>query len=148
MKRHVIIILTPQGFFPGFSTTISCPLICSFTYHGFSYLWSTAVQNYEIGTSRNKQFLCFELCAILTGWWNLLAFLMGCESSLCLVHPRCRCPSPVSHSGAFLGIRSTVQDPGARLPVTLVLLNHGPKAQEQWCWQFRYAKEKQKYPCI
>lgn len=44
----------------GFQRYSSTPLIRS-----FSYLWSTAVQKFQIKNSRNKQVIRFKICAIL-----------------------------------------------------------------------------------
>lgn len=42
------------------------PLICGFAFHRFSSPWSSLVQKYEMQNSRNKPFLSFKLCAVLS----------------------------------------------------------------------------------
>lgn len=41
-------------------------LVCSCGFCSSSYLWSTAVRKESIGNSRNKQFISFKWCAILS----------------------------------------------------------------------------------
>lgn len=48
----------------------------------------------------------------------------------------------VSHSAATWVVRPTVTVLQCWAPITLVLLNNGPKAREQRCWQFRHGKDE------
>lgn len=47
-------------------------LSCHFTFHGFSYLWATAVWKYSIENCRNKQFISFDYSILL----QLLHFII------------------------------------------------------------------------
>lgn len=51
---------------PHWAVTVIPPLLCSFTFYGFSYPQSTTVQKYYMKNTRDKQFVSFRLCTNLS----------------------------------------------------------------------------------
>lgn len=115
----------------------SGPLFQSFTFHGFSYLQSIILQKYNVENSRNKQFLSFKLRAILSS-------MMKSHTVVPIIPLSC-----VSTWYMLPACQSLISCLGYHITVTLlqilcssILLSNGPNTQEQWCWPFRYTKEK------
>ena len=105
--------------------------------------WS---ESHKMGNSRNPQFTSYKFYAVLSGVVKSQAVplcLTWKELSLCPACPCCMHATPVRHGVAPQGsgqLRCTVlQRLCSRDPISLT---DSPKVQEQWCWQFRYAKEK------
>ena len=77
--------------------------------------------------SKNKQFISFKLSAILSDGFSCCprSFELGHESSLCFAYPALVTGQPRWLSDQLSRLRS------AGVRATLILLNNGPKAQEQ-----------------
>ena len=80
------------------------PLIQSFAIQGFSFPWSAAVGKYQMENSRNKEFISFKVCTILSSVTKCrtvpLRPSLSCqehESSLWPVHSCRTCYLPISH---------------------------------------------------
>ena len=99
-------------------------------------------KNITFRNCRNKQFTSFRLCSFLSSTINIVPF----RSVLpVLFVRRVHAVGPARLLVTEWPFRLSDQlwwYRGAWVPVALVLLRHGPKAQKQWCWQPGDAKEE------
>ena len=90
--------------------------------------------------SRDKQFISFNLRAILSS----VIGISRCPTPTLqdMNYPFVQRILPFSPSVAFSVIKWSVSYLSTFVQVTLILLNNGRKAQEEWCRQFGSAKGK------
>lgn len=108
-----------------------------FSFCTFSYQWSTTVQKYYMENFRNKQFISFNLCFVLSGVMKSHPILLysvpfqpGHESSVFPGYQCCICYPPAGHLVNSQLPNQLSWYHSASVQVTLNLLNNGTKAQQ------------------